>query len=368
MNTQNIATQSIETQTDESRWQAVLARDASQDGIFFYAVSSTSIYCRPSCPSRRPSRIHVSFYPTPAEAEQAGFRPCKRCHPDQAASSQQARHQEIVAQCCRLLAAGDENGQALSLQALAEKVGVSSFHLQRLFKAHTGLTPKAYASELRMQKLRHNLNQQNSVTQAIYDAGFNASSRFYAQAEQALGMRPSDYRRGGADMRIAHAVVPSPLGLVLVAATEKGVCAVFLGDDAAQLQADLQQAFPRANLVAGNEDFSNWLQLVVQALSAAKPGQALTVNLPLDLRGTAFQLRVWDMLKQIPPGSTTTYSELAAKLGQPAAIRAVASACAANKLAVLVPCHRVVRTDGKLAGYRWGLDLKRKLLDIEKES
>ncbi len=357
---------SSDMDVDAERWQAVLARDASQDGVFFYAVGSTGIYCRPSCPSRRPNRLHVSFYLTQTEAEQAGFRACKRCHPNMI--SQQSRHQALVAQCCRLLAAEGEQGQSLSLQALAKKVGVSSFHLHRLFKTHTGLTPKAYASELRLLTLRQQLNQQSSVTQAIYAAGFNDSSRFYAQAEQALGMRPRDYLHGGADMRIAHAVVPSPLGLVLVAATEKGVCAVFVGDDAAQLQADLQQAFPRASMVEGNKEFSSWLQLVVQALSGAQSesAQAFTMNLPLDLRGTAFQLRVWDMLKQIPPGSTMTYSELAAKLGQPSAIRAVASACAANKLAVLVPCHRVVRADGNLAGYRWGLPLKRKLLDGEK--
>lgn len=356
---------SSDVDVDQERWLAVLARDASQDGVFFYAVGSTGIYCRPSCPSRRPNRLHVSFYPTQAEAELAGFRACKRCHPNRI--SQQARHQALVAQCCRLLAAEGEQGRSLSLHALAKKVGVSSFHLHRLFKTHTGLTPKAYASELRLLTLRQQLNQQSSVTQAIYAAGFNDSSRFYAQAEQALGMRPRAYLHGGTDMRIAHAVVPSPLGLVLVAATEKGVCAVFLGDDAAQLQADLQQAFPRASMVEGNQEFSGWLQLVVQALSGtpSDPAQALIMNLPLDLRGTAFQLRVWNMLKQIPPGSTMTYSELAAKLGQPSAIRAVASACAANKLAVLVPCHRVVRADGNLAGYRWGLHLKRKLLDDE---
>lgn len=353
-----------EAHTDEARWQAVLARDASQNGIFFYAVSSTGIYCLPSCPSRRPQRLHVSFYRTSAEAEQAGFRPCKRCHPQRGGllGGQQARHQEIVAQCCRLLAAGNADGQPLSLQVLAQQVGVSSFHLHRLFKAHTGLTPKAYASALRMQTLRQALNQQSSVTQAIFEAGFNASSRFYAQAGPALGMRPSEYRRGGEQLRIAHAVVPSPLGLVLVAASAKGVCAVFLGEDAAQLQLALQQAFPRASLVAGGADFAGWLQQVLQALSSVS---APILDLPLDLRGTAFQLRVWELLKQIPPGSTMTYSELAARLGQPKAIRAVASACAANKLAVLVPCHRVVRSDGNLAGYRWGLPLKRKLLELE---
>lgn len=388
----SLDTMNSDTDIDHQRWQAVLAREVSQDGLFFYAVASTGIYCRPSCPSRRPKREHVSFYTTPAAAEQAGFRPCKRCHPER--ESLQAQHQQLVAQACRLLAADEEAGQGLnspgsnspglSLETLAGQVGVSKFHLHRLFKRHIGMTPKAYASALRMQKLRQVLNEQQSVTQALFEAGFNASSRFYAQAEQALGMLPKHYRRGGENMQIAYAVVSSPLplpsslGLVLVAATEQGVCAVLIGEDAEQLQLSLQQAFPRASLVPAHEGLELWLQQVLAVLGNSvirtsgigNSVQTATLppDLPLDLHGTAFQLRVWHMLKQIPPGSTMTYSELAAKLGQPKAIRAVASACAANKLAVLVPCHRVVRSDGNLAGYRWGLALKQKLLDIEKNS
>jgi len=337
-------------------WQAVLRRDAALDSHFVYAVTTTGIFCRPTCPSRRPHRENVLFFSSATVAAAAGYRPCRRCNPGRA-TDQDVPAQRIV-EACRLI----ETAESMpSLAELARHAGLSSSHFHRLFAATTGLTPKAYGHAVRSGRLRQHLRQAGTVTAAMLDAGYAASSSFYAKAQEALGMAPSDYRRGAPGTRIEFAITHSSLGAVLVASTDKGVCAILLGDDAAQLALDLRQRFPASDIVDAGPSFSETLRQVVALID--QPSGAN--DLPLDIRGTAFQHRVWQALRAIPAGRTITYAELARSIGRPTATRAVAGACAANPIAVAVPCHRVVSTRGDLSGYRWGVERKRALLERE---
>ena len=342
--------------SEEERWDAVARRDGAADGVFYYSVRTTGVYCRPSCASRHARRENVGFHLTCADAERAGFRPCKRCRPNEAGLAEQ--HAAAVAKACRLM----ENADATpDLDALAAAAGMSRFHFHRVFRAITGVTPKAYADARRWQRVREELPRSRTVTEAIYDAGFNSSGRFYERSAEVLGMTPTDFRAGGQHAAIRFACEECSLGMVLVAATEKGVCAILLGNDAATLRRDLEERFPRACLVPGDRDFQRTVAQVISFVEMPRMG----LDLPLDVRGTAFQQRVWQALRAIPAGSRATYGEIAERVGAPKAVRAVAQACAANALAVAIPCHRVVRQDGALAGYRWGVERKRALLERE---
>lgn len=349
------AHQSARTFTDP-RWPAVQARDPKADGAFYYAVQTTGIYCRPSCAARTPRPENIRFYATPAEAEKAGFRPCKRCKPDQL--SAQPLHIAKVTLACRAIEASETMPK---LEELARLADMSPYHFHRVFKKVTGLTPRAYGAAQREKRMREDLGEASTVTEAIYSAGYNANSRFYENAERILGMKPSRYRNGGEQVVIRFAVGECSLGSILVAQSEVGVCAILMGDDPDALVRDLQDRFPRARLLGGDGNFE---QLVAQVVGFVD-GPAIGLDLPLDIRGTAFQQRVWQALRSIPPGRTATYAEIAAQVGAPGAARAVALACAANPLAVAIPCHRVVRNDGSLSGYRWGVERKRALLDAE---
>ena len=339
--------------SEEERWQAVVARDPRADGSFYYSVYTTGVYCRPSCAARLARRENVRFHASPAEAERAGFRACKRCRPNRAALAEE--HAAAIAKACRLIEEADE---IPSLDALAAAAGMSRFHFHRTFKGVTGLTPRAYAAASRARRVREELRRRGTVTEAIYGAGFNSNGRFYAAAGELLGMTPTRFRAGGDGAAIRFAVGECSLGAILVAATEKGVCAIHLGDDPEELVRQLQDRFPKAELVGGDGEFEWLVARVVGFVETPATG----LDLPLDLRGTAFQERVWRALREIPAGKTTTYAKLAERLGMPRAVRAVAGACAANGLAVAIPCHRVVRTDGALSGYRWGVERKRALL------
>lgn len=341
----------------DPRWQAVIARDQAADGAFVYAVRTTGIYCRPSCPARRAKPANVRFFSDGAAARQAGFRPCLRCMPDQ--DRRQDRHAAKVAAACRRIEAEDE---APSLAGLARMAGLSPFHFHRVFKAVTGVTPKAYASAQRARRLRAELVRPDAtVTSALYDAGFNAASRFYAEADSILGMKPGDYRAGGTDAVIRFAIGECSLGSILVACSQRGICAIFLGDDPDVLARDLQDRFPQAQLIGGDADF----ELLVARVVGLVETPALGVDLPLDIRGSAFQQRVWQALRAVPAGQTASYAEIARQIGAPTSARAVARACGANAIAVAIPCHRIVRHDGGLSGYRWGVQRKRALLDRE---
>ncbi len=341
---------------DDERWEAVCRRDRAADGALYYAVRTTGVYCRPSCSSRQPRRENVEFHATPAAAEAAGFRPCKRCKPT--AQGLAERHAAVVAKACRLIEQAEE---LPSLDDLARGAGLSPFHFHRVFKSVTGVTPKAYAAAHRGKRVRDELAHSDSVTSAIYGAGFNSNARFYESSDDLLGMTPSEFRDDGAGATIRFAVGECSLGSVLVAQSERGLCAILLGDDADALVRDLQDRFPRAELVGGDAKFERLVARVVGFVEA--PGKGL--DLPLDVRGTAFQQRVWQVLRKVPAGETTSYTELARRIGAPKSVRAVAQACAANPLAVAIPCHRVVRRDGGLSGYRWGVDRKRALLARE---
>ncbi len=341
---------------NDPRWAQVVARDKSADGKFFYSVKTTGVFCRPSCGARTPRPENVAFHLTTADAEAAGFRPCKRCKPD--AQPLAATHAATIATLCRYIESAEH---APSLDELAQRAGLSTFHLHRLFKSVTGVTPKAYATAHRANRVREQLRQSPSVTDAVYDAGYQSSSRFYEEANQLLGMTATRFRDGGANTEIRFAIGQCSLGAILVAQSARGVCAILIGDDADALARDLQDRFPNASLIGGDADFERLVARVVGFVEAPKLG----LDLPLDVRGTAFQQRVWQALRAIPAGTTATYSEVAARIGAPKAIRAVASACAANAIAVAIPCHRVVRTDGSLSGYRWGVERKRALLDLE---
>lgn len=353
------ASPDTDTAADAARWQAVVQRDGSADGQFWYSVRSTGVYCKPSCGARTPLRKNVAFHASCAAAEAAGFRPCKRCRPDQAALQQ--RHAAAVAQACRLIDRADSGDSMPDTAALAEAVGLSHHHFHRLFKTHTGMTPKAYTQARRAERMRAQLAGSRSVTEAMYASGFSSSGRFYADSRTQLGMQPAAYRRGGAGEQIRFAVARCWLGAVLVAATAAGICAVTLGEDADLLVRQLQDRFPHADLHPGDAGFEQLVAQVLAALDDPRQGAAL----PLDVRGTAFQQRVWQALRALPPGHTLSYAELAARLGQPGAARAVASACARNEIAVLIPCHRIVRLDGSPSGYRWGVERKGALLARE---
>ncbi len=342
--------------TDVQRWGAVENRDPRAEGVFFYAVRTTGIYCHPTCAARLPKRENVVYFARPEDAENAGFRPCQRCTPD--TTTPGAARSELITRACRLLEA-----EAMSLDELSAAVGLSPGHLHRVFKAAVGVTPKRYAAALRDRRLQENLAGGASVTMAIYDAGFGASSRFYEGADKRLGMSATDYRKGAAGFTIHYAHAQTSLGWLIVAATERGVCAAEFGESPTALLVGLQKRFFSAEL-RPDATLNGWLEDVLGAIET--PGSAL--NLPLDVQGTAFQQRVWRALQDIPSGETRSYAEVAERIGRPAAVRAVAQACASNKVAVAIPCHRVVRRDGELSGYRWGVERKRELLNREAQA
>ena len=342
--------------TRNPRWAQVVARDKGADGLFWYSVATTGVYCRPSCPSRPAKPENVGFFDTVLAAEAAGFRACRRCNPN--GLSTEAANAAIIAQACRSIDAAD---QAPSLSELAEGADLSPAYFHRLFKSIAGVTPKAYADARRAMRVREELGTADTVTQAIYGAGFNSNGRFYATSTGMLGMTPSRYRSGGAREELRFAIGQFSLGAILVASSAKGVAAILMGDDPDALARDLQDRFPTARLVGGDADFERLVAEVVGFVEAPRVGLAL----PLDVRGTAFQQRVWQALREIPVGETATYTGIAARIGAPNAVRAVAGACAANALAVAIPCHRVVRHDGALSGYRWGVERKRDLLERE---
>ncbi|HEY4772833.1 MAG TPA: bifunctional DNA-binding transcriptional regulator/O6-methylguanine-DNA methyltransferase Ada [Steroidobacteraceae bacterium] len=340
----------------DPRWAAIVARDPKADGQFFYSVKTTGVYCRPSCASRRARPENVAFHATSAAAERAGFRPCKRCKPKEASLG--AQRAATVAKICRRI----ESAATLpNLASLARDAHMSAYHFHRVFKAATGLTPRAYAAAHRAARVQRELARSTTVTDAIFDAGFNSGGRFYATSNDVLGMTPTDFRAGGARNEILFAIGECSLGSILVAKSAKGVCAILLGDDPDALARDLQDRFPRATLIGADAQFEALVAKVVGFVEAPAVG----LDLPLDVRGTAFQQRVWQALRKIPAGSTASYREIAALIGAPKAVRAVAQACASNPIAVAIPCHRVVRRDGALSGYRWGVERKRALLERE---
>jgi AraC family transcriptional regulator of adaptative response/methylated-DNA-[protein]-cysteine methyltransferase len=344
---------------DEARWAAVVARDGAFDGHFYYSVETTGIYCRPSCAARRPKSAHVRFHDTAAEAEAAGFRVCKRCKPGQPSLVQ--LHAEKVAEACRLIEAAEDEPR---LDALARAVGLSPYHFHRIFKTILGVTPKTYATAHRNKRVREELGRSATVTQAIYGAGFNSNGRFYATSSEVLGMTPSQFRSGAPNSEIKFAIGDCSLGSVLVAASDKGVCAILFGDDAEILRNDLRKQFPRARIVGGDKVFGQLAAEVIAFVEAPRIG----LDLPLDVQGTAFQHRVWDALRRIPTGRTASYAEIAKAIGSPKSVRAVARACASNRIAVAIPCHRVIGSDGSLTGYRGGIERKRALLAKEAKS
>ncbi len=342
---------------DDTRWDTILRRDPAADGTFYYSVKTTGVYCRPSCASRQPRRENVLFHASCKAAERAGYRACKRCRPNEGAPLH--AHVTLVAKACQTITTSEETSD---LDALATAAGLSRYHFHRMFKQITGVTPKAYAMAHRAERARQTLPKRQTVTAAIYDAGFNSNGRFYAKSSQMLGMQPKVFRKGGTGERIRFAVGECSLGSILVASTEKGVCAILLGDDPNTLVQNLQDRFPKAQLLGGERNFESTVAQVIGFVEA--PG--LGLDLPLDLRGTAFQQRVWQALQKIPAGSTISYGDLAQRIGSPKAVRAVAGACAANALAVAIPCHRVLRSDGSLSGYRWGVERKQALLQKER--
>ncbi len=340
----------------DPRWRSVVARSPAVDGTFVYSVKTTGVYCRPSCAARLARPENVRFHTTREDAENAGFRPCKRCKPEQPSLIEQ--HAAKVTQACRLIEASQN---VPTLEELAGQAGVSTFHFHRVFKAITGVTPREYAAAHRGERVRKELGRTGTVTAAIYESGYNSNSRFYGESQRVLGMTPTSYRAGGANGEIRFAIGECSLGSILVARSERGVCAILLGDDPDALVRDLQDQFPRASLIGGDAEFEQLVSQVVGFVEA--PG--LGLDLPLDVRGTAFQQRVWQALRDIPAGATASYTDIASRIGSPASVRAVAQACGANLLAVAIPCHRVVRNDGGLSGYRWGVERKRALLQRE---
>lgn len=345
--------------SDSQRWQVLLQRDASADGAFVYAVKTTGIYCRPGCSSRRPQRQNVTFFETPEAAEQAGFRPCKRCQPHRISPTRQLT--DTMVRICQLIEASD---QALSLAELAGYAGLSPHYFQRQFKKIIGVTPKQYGVAHRAQRVKSQLQETKTVTEAVYGAGFETSSNFYDQSVGLLGMTPSQYKQGAQGVAINFTIQPCWLGLVLVAATPNGICAIALGDSADALRAELQANFPKAQIAESDRAFEQWVAQVLSLIETPQPAG----DLPLDIQGTAFQQQIWQTLQAIPPGTTVSYGDLAQRIGNPRAVRAVARACASNRLAVVVPCHRVVGSNGDLRGYRWGRDRKQALLDKEAAS
>ena len=336
-------------------WQAVMARDGRADGTFFFAVRSTSIYCRPSCPARRPLRTNTLFFQTRQDAEREGYRPCRRCKPNEIPVSTL-----IVQRAAQVLES--DLDEPVSVAVLAGKLGVRTDVLRRAFRQQTGLNPKELAAALRLKKFKKLLREGNSIADALYATGYGSTSRVYERSDAQLGMTPATYRKGGKGMRIKYTTAKSSLGEVLVAATDRGVSAVYLGDAGAMLANELRDEYPRAEIVAEKGAFSEWVKEIVRRVEGDAPRR----ELPLDLQATAFQRRVWQELQRIPRGSTRTYAQVAKALGKPSAVRAVARACATNPVSIVVPCHRVVRSDGNLAGYRWGIARKQTLLERER--
>jgi len=339
-----------------SYWDAVAARDRSMDGVFLYAVLSTGVYCRPSCPSRRPKQENVVFFRTRVAAEHAGFRACKRCKPEMVAAPNP--NSDLVEKVCRYIDSHPD--EPATLEALSRSIGLSPFHLQRTFKSLTGITPRAYADSRRLQSLKAGLREGHSVTRSLYDAGYGSSSRLYERASSQLGMTPLRYRKQGSGVTIHYTIAKSELGHMLLAGTDKGVCSIQFGDSERTLSEGLRHEFPRADLVRADREMAKSIQAVQQRLRGEEANA-----LPLDIRATAFQRLVWEELQAIPYGSTESYSEIARRIGHPKAARAVARACASNPVAVAIPCHRVVRENGDLGGYRWGIKRKERLLSLE---
>ena len=337
-------------------WKAVLDRDVRADGVFFYGVRSTKIYCRPSCPSRRPGRDRVLFFATAEDAGRGGFRPCLRCRPDEAEP-----RADLVRRACRLIESRPE--ETISLKALGEAVGLSPSHLARTFKATLGVTPREYADACRLGRLKAGLKRRGTVAGAMYEAGYGSSSRLYERTDPQLGMTPTAYRKGGSGQSIRYTIADSPLGRLLVAATDRGLCAVILGDDDRALEEWFRKEYPAARRERDEAGLGQWVDILVQHLDGGPPHRDL--DLPLDVKATAFQRLVWAELRAIPYGTTRSYGEIAEALGLPGAARAVARACASNRVALVIPCHRVVRGDGDISGYRWGKERKRVLLDLE---
>jgi AraC family transcriptional regulator of adaptative response/methylated-DNA-[protein]-cysteine methyltransferase len=360
----------VQQNSPRAKWAAVLARDRSADGRFVYAVRSTGIYCKPSCPSRKPRRENASFFALPAAAEQKGFRACQRCKP-RSTGLQDPRTLAVARVCAAIdrhlqTGEGASAGAApedyrLTLRSLSAGAGMGPYQLERAFRSVMGISPRQYADARRMHRLKSKLKKGDDVTTALYDAGFGSSSRLYERAPSHLGMTPATYRQGGAGMKIRYTLAASPLGRLLVGATERGISAVYLGQDDARLEAALYEEYPRAELRRDRNGMEKWVGKILNHLRGHEPN----LDLPTDLQATAFQRRVWQELRRIPYGSTRTYSQVARAIGQPTAVRAVARACATNPVSVLVPCHRVVRADGDLAGYRWGVARKRELLEHE---
>ncbi|HWI86935.1 MAG TPA: bifunctional DNA-binding transcriptional regulator/O6-methylguanine-DNA methyltransferase Ada [Sphingomonas sp.] len=342
--------------SSDPRWARIVARDKTADGLFWYVVATTGIYCRPSCPSRTANPRNVTIHDSLESARATGARPCRRCNPE--GSSIDAENAAIVERACRTIEAAE---RAPSLSELADAAELSPGYFHRLFKGIVGLTPRAYSMAHRAGRVRDGLREARSVTAAIYEAGFGSGSRFYEGSTALLGMKPSTYRAGGKRERLCFAIGQCSLGAILVASSDKGVAAILLGDDPDALARDLQNRFPHAELVGGDGEYETFIARVIGFVEA--PGIGL--DLPLDVRGTAFQQRVWQALREVPAGKTVTYAEIARRIGAPAATRAVAGACAANHIAVAIPCHRVIRNDGALSGYRWGVERKRRLLDRE---
>lgn len=348
---------SAERADPETFWQAVLDRDTSFDGRVFFAVRSTGIYCRPSCPARRPRREQVVFFRIPEAAEQAGFRSCRRCRPRAAAMSDP--QVEMVRRACIYIQ--DHAAESPTLEDLSSHTGVSPYHLQRVFKRIVGITPRQYAEATRIDHFKAGVKKGATVTGAMYDAGYGSSSRLYERAPAQLGMTPADYRRGGKGVRIKYTIVGCPLGRLLVAGTDKGVCSVRLGDTEAELETKLLSEYPSADITSDDESLSEWVRELLSHLNGERPH----LDLPLDVQATAFQWGVWEKLREIPYGSTRSYSDVARAMGRPTATRAVARACATNPVALVIPCHRVVREDKSLGGYRWGIERKKALLKRE---
>jgi len=342
----------------EKWWEAVLARDANQDGQFFFAVSTTGVYCRPSCPAKRPRRENVAFYRRPEDAEKAGYRACLRCKPKSASGNPQTA---TVKEMCRYIE--QHLDEPVTLERLAKVFGQSPFHLQRTFKKTLGITPRAYADSCRMGLLKRNLQAGRSVTHALYDAGYSSSSRLYERTASQLGMTPDKYRRGAIAASIRYTCTNSPLGRMLVAATDKGICAIQFADTDDELTEGLKREFPFAVRKREDASMRSWTNTVLRQIAGHKPNRSL----PLDIQATAFQRRVWDHLQSLPFGTTQSYGEVAKAIGRPTAARAVARACASNRIAVAIPCHRVVREDGEMGGYRWGVERKKALLQMEQQ-
>ncbi|MGD0132470.1 MAG: bifunctional DNA-binding transcriptional regulator/O6-methylguanine-DNA methyltransferase Ada [Bryobacteraceae bacterium] len=344
------------TVLEANYWDAVAGRDRAMDGVFFYAVMSTGVYCRPSCPSKRPRRENVVFFRARDAAERAGFRPCKRCKPE--TTDQRDRNGQLVEKVCRYIDTHPD--QPVTLEALGRALGISPFHLQRTFKSLTGITPRAYADSRRLKSFKAGLREGHSVTRSMYDAGYGSSSRLYERASSQLGMTPARYQKQGSGVTMHYTIAPTPIGKMLLAATERGISSIHFGDAAETLEGNLRSEYPKAEIIRSDRKLAGQ----VKTLRAILQGES-NAPLPLDIQATAFQRRVWEALQAIPRGETKSYSKIAADIGHPKAARAVARACATNPVAVAIPCHRVVREDGASGGYRWGVERKRKLLALE---